>query len=131
MKTTQIATETLKTSGRHFFFIIIVKCVEFLYTSDNQFGYESSLSTESCIYTLQEYIAIIIIVTHCKYQSVLVSEHNNDNDLKRQMRKFYANANMIIRKFSKCPVNVKCYLLRLTVQQCIVQLYGLIALRQH
>ena len=30
-----------------------------------------------------------------------------NNDLKRQMRKFYANANMLIRKFSKCSVNVK------------------------
>ena len=38
-----------------------------------------------------------------------MSEYNSDNDLKRQMRKFYANANMLIRKFSKCSVNVKCY----------------------
>ena len=37
-----------------------------------------------------------------------MSEHNSDNDLKRQMRKFYANANMLIRKFSKCSENVKC-----------------------
>ena len=41
-----------------------------------------------------------------------MSEHNSDNDLKRQMRKFYANANMLIRKFSKCSVNVKCYLFK-------------------
>ena len=45
------------------------------------------------------------IVTHFKY---FVSEHNSDNDLKRQMRKFYANANMLIRMFSKCSVNIKC-----------------------
>ena len=32
--------------------------------------------------------------------------------LKRQMRKFYANANMLIRTFSKCSVNVKCYLFK-------------------
>ena len=25
------------------------------------------------------------IVTHCKYLGVIVSEHNSDNDLKRQM----------------------------------------------
>ena len=37
-----------------------------------------------------------------------MSEYNSDNDLKRQMRKFNANANMLIRKFSKCSVNVKC-----------------------
>ena len=33
----------------------------------------------------------ILIATHCKYLGVLVSEHQSDNDLKRQMRKFYAN----------------------------------------
>ena len=38
-----------------------------------------------------------------------MSGHNSDNDLKRQMRKFYANANMLSRNFSKCSVNVKCY----------------------
>ena len=36
--------------------LILVKCEEFLYTSDNQFGCKSSHSTEFCIYTLQEYI---------------------------------------------------------------------------
>ena len=41
-----------------------------------------------------------------------MSEHNCDNDLKRQMRKFFANANMLIRKFFKCSVNVKCYLFK-------------------
>ena len=41
-----------------------------------------------------------------------MSEHNSDNDLKGQMRNFYANANMLIRKFSKCSVNVKCYLFK-------------------
>ena len=52
----------------------------------------------------------IPIVTHCKYLDVIMSEHNSDNDLKRQ--KFYANANILIRKFSKCSVNVKCYLFK-------------------
>ena len=54
----------------------------------------------------------IPIVPHCKYLGVIVSEHNGDNDLKRQMRKFYANANMLIRKFSKRSVNIKCYLFK-------------------
>ena len=53
----------------------------------------------------------ISIVTHCKYLGVIMSGHNSDNDLKRQMRKIYANANMLIGKFSQCPVNVQCYLL--------------------
>ena len=54
----------------------------------------------------------IPIVTHCKYLGVIVSKHNSDNDLKRQMRKFYVNINMVIRKFSKCSVNVTCYLFK-------------------
>ena len=54
----------------------------------------------------------ISIVTHCKYLDVIVSEHNSDNDLKRQMRNFYANANMLIGKFFTCSVNVKCYLFK-------------------
>ena len=28
------------------------------------------------------------------------------------MRKFYTNANMLIRKFLKCSVDVKCYLFK-------------------
>ena len=54
----------------------------------------------------------IPIVTHCKYLGVIMSEHNSDNDLKRQMKRFYVNANMLIRKFSKCSINVKCYLFK-------------------
>ena len=36
--------------------VLLVKCEEFLYTSDNQFGFKLGHSTEICIYTLQEYI---------------------------------------------------------------------------
>ena len=36
--------------------VILVKCEECLYTSDNQFGFKSRHGTEYCIYTLQEYI---------------------------------------------------------------------------
>ena len=53
---------------------------------------------------------IIPKVTQCKYLGVIISDHNCDADLKRQMRKFYTNANMLIRKFFKCSVDVKCYL---------------------
>ena len=34
----------------------LVKCEEFLYTSDNQFGFKSGHSTVFCIYTLREHI---------------------------------------------------------------------------
>ena len=51
-------------------------------------------------------------VTQCKYLGVIISDHNCDLDLKRQMRKFYTNANMLVRKFFKCTVDVKCYLFK-------------------
>ena len=51
-------------------------------------------------------------VTQYKYLGVIISDHNCDLDLKRQMRKFYTNANMLIRKFFKCTVDVKCYLFK-------------------
>ena len=35
--------------------VFLIKCEVFLYTSDNQFGFKSSHSTEFYIYTLQEY----------------------------------------------------------------------------
>ena len=37
-------------------FVLFLKCVEYLSTSDNQFGFKSSHSTDLCIYTLKEFI---------------------------------------------------------------------------
>ena len=47
-----------------------------------------------------------------QYLGVIISDHNCELDLKRQMRKFYTNANMLIRIFSKCSVDAKCYLFK-------------------
>ena len=55
---------------------------------------------------------IIPKVSRCKYLGVIISDHNCDLYLKRQMRKFYTNENMLIRKFLKCSVDVKCYLFK-------------------
>ena len=52
----------------------------------------------------------IPIVENCKYLGIITSTKNSDLDLKRQMRKIYANANILFRKFSCCSVSVKCYL---------------------
>ena len=41
-----------------------------------------------------------------------ISTKNSDLDLKRQTRKIYANTNLLLRKFSKCSVDVKCYLFK-------------------
>ena len=50
-------------------------------------------------------------VTGCRYLDITISVNKNcDLDLKRQMKKCYANANMLLRKFVKCSPDVKCYL---------------------
>ena len=54
----------------------------------------------------------ISIVENCKYLGITISTKNSDLDLKRQMRKIYANANLLMRKFSCCSVSVKCYLFK-------------------
>ena len=55
---------------------------------------------------------IIPTVDQCKYLGITISTNNSDVDLKRQMRKLYANVNLLLRKFSKCSVDVKCFLFK-------------------
>ena len=47
------------------------------------------------------------MVEQCRYLGTTISIKNSDLDLKRQMRKMYANANVLLRKYSKCSINVK------------------------
>ena len=56
----------------------------------------------------------IPLVEQYRYLGTTISIKNSDLDLKfkRQMRKMYANANLLLRKFSKCSGNVKCYLFK-------------------
>ena len=51
-------------------------------------------------------------VEQCRYLGTTISTNNSDVDLKRQMRKLYANVNLLLRKFSKCSVDVKCSLFK-------------------
>ena len=51
-------------------------------------------------------------VKQCRYLGITISTQNSDIDLKRQMRKLYANVNLLLRKFSKCSVGVKCFLFK-------------------
>ena len=51
-------------------------------------------------------------VKQCRYLGITISTQNSDIDLKRPMRKLYANINLLLRKFSKCSVGVKCYLFK-------------------
>ena len=48
----------------------------------------------------------------CRYLGTTICIKNSDLDLKRQMRKMYVNANVLLRKLSKCSINVKCYLFK-------------------
>ena len=48
-------------------------------------------------------------VDQCKYLGIMICTKNCDIDLKRQMRKFYANINILSRK---CSPDVKCTLFK-------------------
>ena len=54
----------------------------------------------------------IPLVSECKYLGITISEKNCDQDIHRQMIKFYSNANILLRRFSKCSIDVKCYLFK-------------------
>ena len=44
-----------------------------------------------------------------KYIGIVINRANCDPDLKRQMCKLYANVNIILRTFSNCSPDVKCF----------------------
>ena len=48
-------------------------------------------------------------VDQCRYLGITISTNNSDVNLKTQMRKLYTNINLLLRKFSKCSVDVKCF----------------------
>ena len=51
-------------------------------------------------------------VTDCRYLGITISVKNCDLVMKSQKRRFYANTNMLLRKFVKCSPDVKCYLFK-------------------
>ena len=51
------------------------------------------------------------LVKHSK-EHFTISTKNSNLDLKRQMKEIYANNNLLLRKFSKHSVDVKCYLFK-------------------
>ena len=54
----------------------------------------------------------IMYVDKCKYLGTFIEDGLTDSDVKRQMRKFYANANLLLRKFNCCSYDVKCMLFK-------------------
>ena len=51
---------------------------------------------------------VIPAVDKYKNLGIIVSESNCNSDLKRQMKKYYGNAYMLLRNCSYCSPNVKC-----------------------
>ena len=52
-------------------------------------------------------------VSQCKYLGAIVLDHNCDVDLKRQLKKIYINAYMLIKKLVDVSVNIKCNLFKM------------------
>ena len=85
------------------------------YATNHQLIYNSAKSFSLCFKNNAIFLSCslkIPIVENCKYLEITISTKNSDLDLKRQMRKIYANANLLLRKFACCSVSVKCYLFK-------------------
>ena len=91
------------------------------YAAEHQLIYNGSKSFSLCFKRKKSKISSptifldqskIPLVAQCRYPGTTISINNSDLDLKRQMRKMYANDNLLLRKYSKCSVNGKCYLFK-------------------
>ena len=51
-------------------------------------------------------------VENCKYLLIVIHLQPDLYDIKRQIRKFYANTNMLLREFSICFYQVKYHRIR-------------------
>ena len=103
-----------------------------VYAVDHQLSYNATKSFSLYMYFKPNRIKIkppnfalgekcIPSVHQCKYLGIIISVKKCDADFKRQMRKYYANDNMLLRKFSYCSHDVKCCMFsNLIASQCIV-----------
>ena len=48
-------------------------------------------------------------VREARYLGVVIQSSGTDKDVHRQMRKYYAGINTLIRRFYACSYDVKCY----------------------
>ena len=55
---------------------------------------------------------VIPYVENCKYLGIVIHLQSDLYDIKRQIRQFYANINMLLRNFFICSYQVKCDLYR-------------------
>ena len=51
-------------------------------------------------------------VREARYLGVVIQSSGTDKDVHRQMRKYYAGINTLIRRFYACSYDVKCFLFR-------------------
>jgi len=83
--------------------------------------YKSYRTARHVPYSFSDFIlkdVILNTVDSCKYLGLIISAADDDNlDIVRQMGLLYARTNMLIRKFSKCDINVKLCLLRVYCTQ--------------
>ena len=66
-------------------------------------------------------------VREARYSGVVIQLSGTDKDVHRQMRKYYAGINTLIRRFYACSYDVKCYLFRSYISTCTVGNSGSIA----
>ena len=67
-------------------------------------------------------------VREARYLGVIIQSRGTDKDVHRQMRKYYAGINTLIRRFYACSYDVKCYLFRSYIYRtCTVDNSGSIA----
>ena len=87
------------------------------YAISHQLSYNATKSFSLCFRPIQFKInppnfvlkkTIIPSVDKCIYLGIIVSETNCGGDLNRQMRKYYVNANILLRIFNYYSPDVKC-----------------------
>ena len=69
------------------------------YATNHQLLYNSDIKIKQPSIFLND--LKVLIVENCRYLGISISTENSDLDLKRQMRKLYANANLLLCKIFK------------------------------
>ena len=135
LATVGICTLATSVQGQYQDLATIAICSK--YAVDHSLTYDAKKSFSLCflprtlkISRPQLYLDTLVIphVSECKYLGIIVCQKNCDRDLKIQIKKIYANANMLLRRFSKCSIPVKCYLFKTYCSFYIVLHYGIISL---
>ena len=91
------------------------------YSNDHDLIYNSKMTTCMCFTpkSCKSYECKLSLnqeslsyVREARYLGVVIQSSGTDKDVHRQMRKYYAGINTLIRRFYACSYDVKCYLFR-------------------